>query len=99
MTHLFHVSHLPDVRAGPVPGAAVLGGAGLGPHDLGQPLVQVEAGLPVGEVVHEDDAVHRVHEHVPRVALAVAPADVPQLDEEFLLVLSSLQILMELHLH
>ena len=32
---------------------------------LGQPPAQVEAALPVGQVVHQDDAVHRVEEHVP----------------------------------
>ena len=84
---------LAHLGAASVPGSAVRLG------DLRQPLVQVEAALPVVEVVDQDDPVDRLHEDVPGVPLTVAPADVPELHKELLLVGSSLQVVVELHLH
>ena len=84
---------LADLRAASVPGPTVRLG------DLGQPLVQVVATLPVVEVVDEDDPMDCVHEHVSGVSLAVTSSNVPKLHKEFLLVGRSLQVLVELYLH
>ena len=77
-------------------------------------VVQVCRHRPVGEVMHQDDSVHGVEEHVPGegpllllqghhrppgVALAVAAPHVPQLHGEGPLLLRALHVLVQLHLH
>ena len=79
--------------------AASVPGPGLRCGHLAQPLVEVEAALPVGEVVYEDDTVDIVHEDVSGVPLTVAASDVPELHEELLLAGRPLQVVVQLHLH
>ena len=48
-------------------------------HELPEPLVKVLLGLPVAEVVDEDDAVGVGVEDVPGVAVGVETSDVAEL--------------------
>ena len=66
---------------------------------LSQPSSQIERALPVGQVMDQDDPMHSVEEHMPCVPLAVASPHIPQLYKELPLLLSSLQIMVQLHLY